>query len=101
MLSLKRICRVGIPVAVLALSATLYAHTRSNDCAHLSLVAKVMRATSLAHIQPCEILPSVGDGQLCLDPGRHCNVGNGAGKCTNVPDSSAGGNLVCQCVANH
>jgi hypothetical protein len=99
MLSLKRICRVGIPVAALALGATLYAHTLSNDCAHPSLVAKAMQATGLARIQPCELLP-IGDGVLCLDPGKHCNIGNGAGKCTDVPDSATG-NLSCQCVPNH
>lgn len=99
MFSVKRIFRVGIPVTVLALGATLYAHTRSNDCANPSLVAKVMQASGLARIQPCVLL-TLGDGQSCLDPGRHCNIGNGSGKCTNVPDEVTG-NLRCQCVPNH
>ena len=99
MFSLKRTLRVGIPVAVLALGVTLYAHTRSNDCAHPTLVARAMQATGLARIQPCELL-QMGDGLSCLDPGKHCNVGNGSGKCTNVPDDVTG-NLRCQCVPNH
>ena len=96
MLSLKRIVRVGVPVAALALGATLYAHVRSTDCANPSLVARAMQATGMARLQPCALLP-MGDGQACLDPGRHCNIGSGAGKCTNVPDDATG-NLRCQCV---
>src|SRR3954470_1756828 len=98
MLSLKRIIRVGIPAAVLALGVTVYAQSRSNDCAHPTLLAKAMNATGMAKIQPCVLL-ELGDGQACLDPGKHCNVGNGAGKCTNVPDEGTG-NLRCQCVPN-
>jgi hypothetical protein len=91
--------RVGIPVAVLALGVTVYAKSRPSDCAHPTLFARAMQAAGMAKLQPCEIL-SLGDGRSCLDPGRHCNVGDGAGKCTNVPDAETG-NLVCQCVPNH
>jgi hypothetical protein len=42
MLSLKHTLRVGIPVAILALGATLYARSRSNDCANPTLMAKFM-----------------------------------------------------------
>ena len=99
MLSLKRVLRVALPSAVLALGATVYAHTRSNDCANPSLLAKAMQATGMARIRPCELL-QLGDGLSCLDPGRHCNVGNGSGKCQNLPIGE-NGNLVCQCVPNH
>jgi hypothetical protein len=78
---------------------TVYAQSRSNDCAHPSLLAKAMKATGMGKIQPCVLL-ELGDGNSCLDPGKHCNIGNGAGKCTNVPDPGTG-NLVCQCVPNH
>jgi hypothetical protein len=98
MFSPKRLFRVAIPVATLALGATLYAHTRSNDCAHPSLVAKVMQATGMAKIQTCEVLTNFNG--VCADPGKHCNIGNGAGKCENVPDPATG-NLACQCVPNH
>src|SRR5215203_5793331 len=100
MLSLKRISLVGIPAAVLALGATLYAHTQSNDCAHPSLVAKVMQASGMAKIQPCQLLQIGDNNETCLNEGRHCNIGNGSGKCINVPDSATG-NLRCQCVPNH
>ena len=102
MFSLKRTLRVGIPVAVLALGATLYAsQSRSNDCANPSLVAKFMKASGLGGpIQPCALLQSVGNETVCLDPGKHCNVGTGSGKCQNVFDESLG-ELRCQCVPNH
>lgn len=101
MLSLKRTLRVGIPVAVLALGATLYAGSRSNDCANPTLIAKLMQATGLGgRMQPCVLLQSVGNETVCLDPGKHCNVGLGSGKCQNVFDESAQA-LRCQCVPNH
>jgi hypothetical protein len=100
MFSLKRIVRVGLPVAVLALGVSLYAQSRSTDCAHPSLVARVMQASGLGgKLQPCAILQSV-EGGVCLNEGRHCNIGNGSGKCLNVPDPATG-NLSCQCVPNH
>jgi hypothetical protein len=98
---LKRTLRVGIPVAVLALGATVYAQSRSNDCARPTLVARMMQATGFAgRLQPCALLQSVGDETVCLDPGKHCNVGQGSGKCQNVYDESVQA-LRCQCVPNH
>ncbi len=99
MFSLKRVIRFGIPAAVLALGVTVYAQSQSNDCAHPSLVAKAMKATGMGKIQTCEIL-YLGDGEACLNEGKHCNIGNGAGKCTNVTNTPTG-NISCQCVPNH
>jgi hypothetical protein len=96
MFSPKRVIRLGLPVAVLALGATVYAQARSNDCGHPSLLARAMRATGMAHIQPCAVVPGY-DGEFCADVGHHCNVGNGPGKCRNVADPAT--NIVsCQCI---
>ena len=96
MFSLKPILRFGILVAALMLGVEVYAQSRSNDCGHLSMLAKAMQATGLAHIQPC-VVQVVTGGEFCLEVGHHCNVGNGPGKCRNVADPDT--NVVsCQCV---
>ena len=98
MLSRKRILRVGLPVVFLVLGVTLYAQSRSNNCGHLSVVAKVMQATGLGHIQPCEV-QDFGGTLICTKIGSHCNVGNGPGKCRNVEDLATS-TLSCQCVVH-
>ena len=95
MFSLKHILRVAIPAASLVLGATLYAGSRSNDCAHPSAYAKIMQFAGLGQIQPCEIINFNGT-EICAKIGHHCNVGNGPGKCENVVD--ANNNMSCQCV---
>ena len=97
MFSTKRVLRAVIPVAALALGVTLYAQSRSHDCGHPALVARVMQAARLAHIQPCAVqLTPWGD--YCVDVGHHCNVGNGPGKCRNVADPATSA-ISCQCVS--
>jgi len=96
MFSVKRVLRIGIPAVALLLGVALYGQSRSNNCGHLSLVAKVMQATGFAQIQPCAV--DLFDGvEVCHDIGHHCNVGNGPGKCRNVVDPSTQA-MSCQCV---
>lgn len=92
----KRVLRVAIPVIVLGVGATLYAQSRSNDCGHPSVVARVMQATHLAHIQPCAV-QELDWGEICVDIGHHCDVGNGPGKCRNVADPATN-RISCQCI---
>jgi hypothetical protein len=55
-----------------------------------------MQATGMAKIQPCAV--DLFDGQwICHDPGHHCNIGNGPGKCQNVADLATSV-TTCQCV---
>jgi hypothetical protein len=97
MISLKRMMfRIGIPAATLVLGVTLYAQSRSNDCGHPSVVAKVMQATGFAHIQPCAV-DSFDGTEICHDNGHHCNIGNGPGKCQTIVDPVTGEGS-CQCV---
>jgi hypothetical protein len=97
MFTVKRALRIGIPVTSLLLGVTLYADSRSNDCAHLSVVAKVMRFAGMGQIQPCAI-ERFNDTDICAEIGHHCNVGNGPGKCRNVadPDTAI---VSCQCIS--
>lgn len=98
MFSPKRVLRVVLPAAALALGVTVYAQARSNNCGHPSVLARAMHATGLAQIQPCMVLPMV-EGEICADIGHHCNIGNGPGKCRNVADPTT--NIIsCQCVAH-
>jgi hypothetical protein len=93
MFSMKRVLRMVVPVASLVLGATLYAQSSSSSCAHPSIFAKVMQATGMAHIQPCQVDLFNGE-EICHDPGHHCNVGFGPGKCQDVASPVT----TCQCV---
>jgi len=87
-MSIKRALRIAIPAATLLLGATVYAATgRSNDCGNPSIIARVMKATGMGHIQFCDVYsPPAGEGVLCIDQGHHCNIGNGPGKCKSNVD---------------
>ena len=92
--SLKLAVRIAIPAVTLLLGVTLYAESRSNDCAHPSMYARAMQFAGMGQIQPCKIDPVTQ--LLCGEEGHHCNVGNGPGKCKNLENDN--GQFVCVCL---
>jgi hypothetical protein len=100
MFKFKRSLRVAVPVLFLMLGAAVSATipVSAASCNRPEGVTKFLQAVGLAHAQPCEVmvLPSF-PGEICANPGHHCNDGSGPGKCQSNYDPTAG-QWSCQCL---